>query len=93
MEVTAKHFEYNKHIVQYIRRNPGDPNALHKVHLLSLKWLYDNLQNGRDFLFTGENPATYSPIRQNSKSVLMVQELIWFADEKDLLAFRMATGL
>lgn len=83
------YFEYNKHVVDYMRRHPEQDNALHRIHLLSLKWLYDNLQNGRDFVFSGTSPIG----ARQGKSVLVVQELVWFDREEDLLAFRLATGL
>jgi hypothetical protein len=79
-------FEYNKHICEYIRRHGLD--QLHIVHLKSLKWLYDNLQPGRDFTWIGSHAGS-----RGGKSILIVQEYVWFANEDDLVAFRLATGL
>lgn len=79
-------FEYNRSVVEYIRKYGG--GELQRIHLTSIKWLYDNLQVGRDFMFTGSHPGGRA-----GKSILIVQELVWFACEEDLLAFRLATGL
>jgi len=80
------YFEYNKSIVEYIRKNGG--GQLQMIHLKSVKWLFDNLQNGKDFMFSGAHAGGRA-----GKSILIVQELVWFACEEDLLAFRLATGL
>ena len=81
------YFEYNKHLIEYMRRY-GNEHP-HKIHLLSIKWLHDNLQLGRDFLYSGKHP----PGPRSGKSFLIVYELSGFANENDLLAFRLATGL
>lgn len=79
-------FEYNKHVVQFLVRNGSE--HLQRIHLTCLKWLVDNLQSGRDYNFTGAGAGA-----RNSKSILVVQEYIWFNKEEDLVAFRLATGL
>ena len=80
------YFEYNKHIIEYLRKT--NSTELSKIHLTSVKWLFDNLQNGRDFQFTGAHPGGRA-----GKSTMVVQEMIWFNEEPDLVAFRLATGL
>lgn len=81
------YFEYNKHVVNYVIRHGHE--HFHKIHLSSIKWLHDNLQLGKDFRYAGE----HAPGSRLNKSILIVQELIWFENDGDLLAFRLATGL